>query len=144
MRIIILTAFLLIVSTPPHANSNNSVWVEDNVIYYVENITKVLNNTVFQLYEQNKAINLVAIQSKGGEVNVGIELGSFIYLNDLNVRVDSYCMSSCVNYVFTAGSVKYVSRNSLIAFHGGAISESTMKDRLLEQFSISERKKLID
>ena len=65
MRIIILTTFLLILNTASHADSNNRVWVEDNVIYYVGNLTKVLNNEVFQLYEENKAINLIAIQSKG-------------------------------------------------------------------------------
>ena len=71
-------------------------------------------------------------------------MGSFIYSNGLNVRVDSYCLSSCANYVFTAGSVKYVSSNALIAFHGGATSKSIMNDTLLEKVPISERKKLID
>jgi hypothetical protein len=144
MRIIILTAFLFIFSTVSRANSNNRVWVKDNVIYYVGHLTTVLNNEVFQLYEENKTINLIAIQSKGGEVNTGLDLGSFIYSNGLHVRVDSYCLSSCANYVFTAGNVKYVSRNSLIAFHGGATSESTENDTFLEQRPILERKILID
>jgi hypothetical protein len=144
MRIIILTAFLFIFSTVSHANFNNRVWVEDNVIYYVGHLTSLLNNEVFQLYEENKAINLIAIQSKGGEVNAGLDLGLFLYSNGLNVRVDSYCLSSCANYVFTAGSVKYVSSNSIIAFHGGATSESIMNDTLLEELPISERKILID
>jgi hypothetical protein len=94
MRIIILTAFLFIFSTVSRANSNNRVWVKDNVIYYVGHLTTVLNNEVFQLYEENKTINLIAIQSKGGEVNTGLDLGSFIYSNGLHVRVDSYCLSS--------------------------------------------------
>jgi hypothetical protein len=144
MRIIILTAFLFIFSSVSQGNSNNRVWVKDNVIYYVGHLTTVLNNEVFQLYEENKAIKLIAIQSKGGEVNTGLDLGLFIYSNGLHVRVDSYCLSSCANYIFTAGSVKYVSSNSLIAFHGGATSESVMNDTLLEQQPISERKILID
>ena len=81
MRIIILTAFLFIFSAVSHANFNNRVWVEDNVIYYVGHLTKVLNKEVFQLYEENKAINLIAIQSKGGEVNTGLDLGLFLYSN---------------------------------------------------------------
>lgn len=143
MRIIILTALLFILSKLCHANSNNRVWVEGNVIYYLGHLTKALNNEVFRLYEQNKAINLIAIQSKGGEVNTGLDLGLFLYSNGLNVRVDSFCLSSCANYVFTSARVKYVSSNALIAFHGGATSKSIINDTLLEELPIPERIKLL-
>lgn len=79
MRIIILTAFLFIFSTVSQGNSNNRVWVKDNVIYYVGHLTTVLNNEVFQLYEENKAIKLIAIQSKGGRSKYRIRFG-FIYI----------------------------------------------------------------
>ncbi|MBF4386130.1 peptidase, partial [Vibrio anguillarum] len=39
------------------------------------------------------------------------------------VEVNDYCLSSCANYVFTAGKIKYISNRAIIGFHGGATSE---------------------
>lgn len=64
----------------------------------------------------------VAIESTGGEINLGLDLGSFIFKNQLNVKVDSYCFSSCANYIFTAGIKKNLVKEAVVGFHGGVSS----------------------
>jgi hypothetical protein len=60
------------------------------------------------------------IRSGGGEVGVGIDFGEWIHARALDVVVDDFCVSSCANYVFTAGRRKVILPGSLVAWHGNA------------------------
>jgi hypothetical protein len=40
--------------------------------------------------------------------------------NKLDVEVIDHCLSSCANYVFTAGRTKYLNPDSILFWHGGA------------------------
>jgi hypothetical protein len=60
------------------------------------------------------------IESNGGASRAAIKLGNFIFDAQLDVEVDTYCHSSCANYVFTAGRTKTVSRTASLVWHGGA------------------------
>ena len=133
----------LVINSSSYANFNNGVWIENNTIYYRGYLSYVHNSDVFRLYMENPEVDLIDINSKGGEATTGLNLGEFIFRNNLSVRVNSYCMSSCANYVFTAGKVKYINSNSIIAFHGGAMGETIMSDIVLENFTGTEKNNLI-
>jgi len=62
---------------------------------------------------------VLSIRSQGGEVNAGMDLGSWVRAHKLNVRVMEFCLSSCANYVFPAGIEKIVSNFAMIGYHGG-------------------------
>jgi hypothetical protein len=59
------------------------------------------------------------VNSNGGSLYAGIEMGKFIHQNRMTVEVADLCISSCANYVFLAGETKVLNKNSLVVFHGG-------------------------
>lgn len=65
----------------------------------------------------------LVITSTGGDVEVGMQLGTWIFEQQLDVHVPDYCISSCANYVFTAGRRKVLGREALLIWHGGATQE---------------------
>ena len=67
---------------------------------------------------------LLVIKSAGGDILAGIKLGRWVYQNQLDVKVNKYCLSSCANYVFPAGKNKILTQYALLAWHGGGQSKS--------------------
>lgn len=63
-------------------------------------------------------IEELVITSSGGEVAAAIVLGTWVYQRQLDVSVVGYCLSSCANYVFTAGSGRRVAPGAVVAWHG--------------------------
>jgi ATP-dependent protease ClpP protease subunit len=65
----------------------------------------------------------LVITSTGGDIEAGMRLGNWIFDRGLDVHVPEYCISSCANYVFTAGKHKVVGQTALVIWHGGATQE---------------------
>jgi len=109
----------------PITSANTQVVIDKDEIFYVGGLTSEANAKVFDLYEKstNKPGTL-NITSTGGDIQVGMELGEWLVEKKLHVKVEDYCMSSCANYIFPAGVNKYIGSKALVAFHGGAHSES--------------------
>jgi hypothetical protein len=63
----------------------------------------------------------VRLRSPGGERFTGMAIGREIYRRQLDVEVDVHCISSCANYLFTAGRNKYVESPDQVQFHGGML-----------------------
>lgn len=59
------------------------------------------------------------VNSNGGSLYAGIDMGNFIHEKRMTVEVANLCISSCANYVFLAGETKVLNKNSLVVFHGG-------------------------
>ncbi len=75
-------------------------------------------NRAFFARTQSARIRRLAIDSAGGEVEAGIELGRWVFANGLDVEVTGRCLSSCANYVFPAGRHKRVADGAIVAWHG--------------------------
>ena len=106
--------------------------LEDSIVYNgdltVEGIEKAKN-----LYSKN--INNLILNSLGGEINLGMDLGEWVFDNKLNVVVKYSAFSSAANYVFPAGQKKFLYKNSFIGWHGGASqSPQTLYDRIFTKF----------
>lgn len=67
---------------------------------------------------QGLTVRELVITSSGGEVAAGIRLGSWVSSRQVDVRVVDYCLSSCANYVFTAGRRKRIDPGAVVAWHG--------------------------
>jgi hypothetical protein len=65
------------------------------------------------------AAKLFVRDSKGGDVELGIFLGTAVHNADIDVKVVKECLSSCANYVFPAGRKKILGEHSLLGWHGG-------------------------
>ncbi len=78
----------------------------------------------FERNIKNKPIKWLHITSPGGDIEAAMHLGRIVHQRRLNVYVETVCGSSCANYVFSAGSVKVIGANAVVAWHGGANSRS--------------------
>ena len=62
----------------------------------------------------------LSVTSSGGDASAGIDFGLLVHKFGLDVYVPAYCISSCANYVFTAGRKKLLEQHSFLMWHGGA------------------------
>jgi hypothetical protein len=69
-----------------------------------------------RLYQQGDKL---LVNSNGGSLYAGIDMGNFIHQNRMTVEVANLCISSCANYIFLAAETKVLNKNSLVVFHGG-------------------------
>ena len=65
-------------------------------------------------------VTTLLIESSGGEIVVGMDFGNWVAERELNVIIDHACLSSCANYVFTAGRQKEIQPGAVVAWHGSA------------------------
>jgi hypothetical protein len=65
-------------------------------------------------------VTSLLIESAGGEIVVGMDFGTWVLDRELDVIVDRACLSSCANYVFTAGRNKEIQPGAVVAWHGSA------------------------
>jgi len=66
-----------------------------------------------------KKKTFVVAYSGGGSWESALALGILIHQHGWDVEVEQLCASSCANFIFPAGKVKYLHKNSLLLFHGG-------------------------
>lgn len=137
---------LLCISLQVTAQEETLVFVDGNEIHYQGGLNKEANNQLISLYKKNPdKITGIVIRSKGGEINIGLDLAEFVFTNKLNVKVTEYCLSSCANYVFTAASNKILGNTALVAFHGGATStvfDTTEIDEMIKSFPLEQQESI--
>jgi len=111
--LVILLSIVSIMCTTAHAQEKN----DDSEVFYSGPISHEKNQKFFEQIS-GRNISRLVIKSSGGDVEAGIELGRWVFQNNIIVIVTGYCFSSCANYVFTAGSRKIIQPGSLVAWHG--------------------------
>ena len=77
---------------------------------------------VKKLYTEN--IDRLVLNSPGGEINIGMDLGEWVYDKGLDVEIKNIAFSSAANYVFTAGKTKYLHKDSMVGWHGGVTQDN--------------------
>jgi len=75
--------------------------------------------------------NLI-VDSKGGDVEIGLLIGIQIKKKNLKIIVDGFCASSCANYIFTAGSTKEI-RSGMVGFHGNLTASLLLDWKLVSE-----------
>lgn len=144
-----LVAALLALSSPALALAaeTTQVYADNGQLEYVGPLDDAANGQLFALYEKlpNKP-TVLAIRSVGGEVNTGIALGRWVRAHKLDVRVLEFCLSSCANYVFTAGLHKTVSNFAVIGYHGGPgkFHLDPATQQMVDALGPSERQAMMD
>jgi len=120
IKILSFLAALAATHAAPACAEAARVYLDKGALQYVGHLDEAANARLFALYDslaQKPAV--LAITSRGGDVTTGMALGEWVHAHGLDVRVMEYCLSSCANYVFTAGAQKTVSNVAVIGFHGG-------------------------
>src|SRR5512138_512452 len=92
-------------------------------------ITREANAGVFELYDAaDPKPQALLIESQGGSADAGIELGSWLFEHELQVQIDTYCFSSCANYVFTAGRTPLLAPHASLMWHGSVTQKFTLQE----------------
>lgn len=86
----------------------------------------------------SKKIENLILNSLGGEINLGMDLGEWVYEKKLNVIVKYAVFSSAANYVFPAGRKKFLYKDSFIGWHGGAAqTPETLYEKAFTKFFLN-------
>jgi hypothetical protein len=72
----------------------------------------------------------VRLRSPGGDTYTGMAIGREIHRRHLDVEVDRRCISSCANYLFTAGRNKYLKSADHVQFHGSKLQPDIVASAL--------------
>jgi len=97
---------------------------EEKIYYYA-----VINEENFEFLKKIyisakiKPTKLI-INSIGGNGLSGINIGKWVYQNNLTIEITQYCLSSCANYIFPSGVKKILHKDALLGWHGGYFQES--------------------
>ncbi|MGX6591892.1 hypothetical protein [Cetobacterium ceti] len=136
ISIIILIIILFLAFQFFHNKKENypetKVYISNNLIIYDGDLTPEANEMVKKLY--NKNIIGLGLNCPGGEINLGMDLGEWVYNNSLDIYIKNYAFSSAANYVFPAGKNIFLYKNSMVGWHGGATQKnSNLSDIILEK-----------
>jgi hypothetical protein len=105
---------------PALAAEETHVFISNGELTYFGPITAEANQKLAVLHgAEGGEATVLSIRSGGGETGAGMELGAWVRLRKLDVKVMEVCLSSCANYVFTAGRNKIVSNFAVVGYHGG-------------------------
>lgn len=120
-------------------------------IEYSGLITHEANAGVFELYQSaDPKPQALLIESQGGSADAGMELGTWLFENALQVQIDTYCFSSCANYVFPSGRTRLLAPHASLMWHGGVTQPITPEelaqvlDATLAGFPEEERRRLLE
>ena len=68
--------------------------------------------------------SVLRVRSAGGDTAAGRRMGRLVRKHRLTVIVDEYCVSSCANYLFTAGIRRIIAESSVVVWHGNALQKT--------------------
>lgn len=127
-----------------------AVQLTDGRIEYRGTITPEANAALAALYASTSPKpTALWIESLGGSARAGMELGSWLFAERLDIEVDTFCFSSCANYVFTAGNNKTLGPHASLLWHGGPTEDITVPalesllENTLNQLDASARQSLL-
>ncbi len=136
-------------SNPAPSAKDVAITIDGTTVTYVGHISEK-NAERFLNRVKGKTLTTLVIHSGGGEINPGMDMGNWVFDNQIDVVVDGVCMSSCANYIFPAGRVKTITEGSIVGWHGNALTESAMSDaevrrsmsEMFNQFPEADQQKL--
>lgn len=124
-----LLCSLLLVSALAMAEQHSQQFnLKDDTLTFMGVLSDDVVDEMIKFVPQERELKRLVINSPGGPVSAGITLGNWVFDRKLDVEVDSQCLSSCANYVFTAGKRKIIRKYSLVAWHGGAKQKDFRED----------------
>jgi hypothetical protein len=101
----------------------------ERVLVYRGGLSQGSNERLFELFDTAKIKpELLRITSSGGDVNLGMDLGEWVFEHHLDVEIVGYCFSSCANYVFLAGRTKVLNPDSILLWHGGSLQKGNEEE----------------
>ena len=92
-----------------------------NAIKFVGSTSKEHADLFEKILSQNhENIDTLIIDSSGGDISGGMQVGRLVHEYSLKVIVKNICASSCANYIATASHSVTIEKDALLGWHGGA------------------------
>ncbi|CAH1608369.1 conserved hypothetical protein [Vibrio jasicida] len=108
---------------------SEEVHIEGRTLYFNGEITAEKVAQVIDLANvQPNGVVALMIDSDSGEYRPAMELGRWLYNNQIHLIVNGVCASACANYVLTAAPSTLVMKGSEILWFGGAMSNEWLQD----------------
>ena len=76
-------------------------------------------------------ISRILVTSTGGDAYAAISMAFQMLKGNIDVYVSGICASSCANYIFLAGTRKFILKNSVVAWHGAPLPQPSDSANLL-------------
>ena len=71
-----------------------------------------------RIAQTSPKVKKIILNSNGGDLVAGMDMGDYILSRNLDVEVESKCFSSCANYLFISGNKKIIQDGALVGWHG--------------------------
>ena len=108
--------------------AGDGVYVDGEWLVYRGELSAELNQAASELLLASPGLRGLKVNSPGGPVDLGMDLGEWMLDAGLDVYIDGYCHSSCANYVFLAGANKILSADAVVGWHGSTRQWSDAED----------------
>ncbi|EKO3819565.1 hypothetical protein M0357_005516 [Vibrio harveyi] len=103
---------------------SNEIYMEGRTLYFNGEITAEKVTEAIELANvQPNGVVAMMIDSDSGEYRPAMELGRWVYTNQVHLIVNGTCASACANYVLTAAPSTLVMKGSDVLWFGGAMQD---------------------
>jgi hypothetical protein len=95
---------------------------EGSIVRFRGSISRVSATSLAQVLADTD-VEEIWVESDGGDVEAGQEMGRLIRDRALRVVVTGACISSCANYLFTAGKTRVIRPGAFVVWHGSTFQK---------------------
>lgn len=131
-----VTASLLLIFLSSCKNEGNVSVSDGNVI-----ITGTITEDTYEGFIKNLNSNTkeLIISSEGGKSKPALKIARIIQKRGIKVTARKLCLSACASYIWMAGSERSVEKNTLLAFHGSALSLVSFYNKaIIQRYRVSK------
>ncbi|AYO19738.1 hypothetical protein D0856_06200 [Vibrio owensii] len=113
---------------------SDDIYMEGRTLYFNGEITAESVREAIELANvQPHGVVALMIDSDSGEYRPAMELGRWVYNNQVHLIVNGTCASACANYVLTAAPSTLVMKGSEVLWFGGAMQDEWDTDGFDQQ-----------
>ena len=103
---------------------SDDIYMEGRTLYFNGEIsTEKVREAIELANVQPDGVVALMIDSDSGEYRPAMELGRWLYNNQVHLIVNGTCASACANYVLTAAPSTLVMKGSEVLWFGGAMKD---------------------
>ncbi len=113
---------------------SDDIYMEGRTLYFNGEIsTEKVREAIKLANIQPDGVVALMIDSDSGEYRPAMELGRWLYNNQVHLIVNGTCASACANYVLTAAPSTLVMKGSEVLWFGGAMKDEWDTDGFDQQ-----------
>lgn len=126
----LLLILLLPACSTVYFKDGGKIYLSDSneTIYFESRVDASSVAEFVRIAQASPKLNKVVLNSNGGDLEAGMDMGDYILSRNLDVEVENKCFSSCANNLFISGNKKIIQDGALVGWHGSAASNFRSSD----------------